>query len=206
MKIIEPSYEVLDPNILITPESYFFEKIERAARTCYQSFDSKRPLGDLTKDLISRKHDAMLEFADLTVKIIHNRGFLAEITRHRLASFAVESTRYVGYHKEKFNGEITVIRPYYLTGVEDGIKWTHWTLSMKRAEESYLGLISEKCKPQEARGVLPNDLKTEIIMKANIREWKHIFELRCSDKAHPDMHRVMIPLRDELKRIYPVIF
>jgi len=216
MKIIEPSYEILteinNDDILNT--------IEQIARTCYKSEDkiaagsAERMIGMLIKN----EHEAMIEFFDITVKFIHNRGFSHEMVRHRLCSFAQESTRYCTYSDDKFGKEITVIKPYWLAEVyakdlrfserEGLIRPDHemWLKSVEQAEYSYFQMLNLGLQPQAARGVLPNDLKTEINVKANLREWRAIFKLRCAPAAHPDMRRVMIPLLHDLKKKIPVVF
>lgn len=129
-----------------------------------------------------------------TVKIIADRGFLAEITRHRLASFSVESTRYCNYSNDKFGNEITMIEPsFYVSNNTQYVLWHNTCLDIEKA---YFALLETGSTPQEARSILPNSLKTEIIMTADIEEWNHIFELRCAEAAHPQMREIMIPMRD----------
>lgn len=214
MKVINPSFEIWQY------DTHAMQNLEKIARTCYKSEDK---IGEGTSDklierLIRNGHEAMIEHSSITVKFIHNRGFLAEITRHRLCSFAVESTRYCNYSKDKFDNQITFISPYWLNTITDGKDKENsvkniraakkiWTEAMLKDETDYLMLIN-KCKlpPQAARGVLSNDLKTEIVITANMREWRTIFKLRTAQAAHPDMRRVMIPLLDDLKKIFPVLF
>jgi len=143
----------------------------------------------------------MIEFYDIQVRFIHNRGFTHEMVRHRLCSFAQESTRYCDYN----GGGITVIRPYWFNEVNNEVQ-EGWYLQMQQSEMAYQFLREHDLSPQAARGVLPIDIKTEIVVKANLREWKHIFELRCAKSAHPDMCRVMVPLRDEIIKQLPEIF
>ena len=152
-------------------------------------------------NLIKRGHTAMIEFFDITVKFTHNRGFTHEMVRHRHCSFAQESTRYVNY-----NGSFTVIEPYWFSDESELKNETEWKKVMIESIIQYKSLIKDGLPPQAARGVLPIDVKTEIVVKANLREWRHIFDLRCSSGAHPDMRRVMIPLRDELAEKLPEIF
>lgn len=205
MKIIEPSYEILTP---INGDE-ILKAIEKIARTCYKSEDK---IGEGTAErmaamLIKNGHEAMIEFFDVTVKFTHNRGFTHEMVRHRLCSFAQESTRYCNYSDDKFGNEITVIRPYWMR--QEGHQARaigDWKEAMDRIQITYFALINSGLQPQAARGVLPNDLKTEINVKANLREWRAIFKLRCAPAAHPDMRRVMIPLLQELKNRVPIIF
>ena len=152
-------------------------------------------------NLVKRGHNAMIEFFDIQVRFIHNRGFTHEMVRHRLCSFAQESTRYCDYV-----GELTVIKPFWYDEIGDNNVRIIWENQMEKTEETYKYLRVKDLSPQMARGVLPIDIKTEIVVKANLREWMHIFNLRCSEAAHPDMRRVMIPLQNELKKVLPEIY
>lgn len=126
------------------------------------------------------------------------------MVRHRIAAYSQESTRYCNYSKDKFGREITVIRPLFL---KEGTKrYQYWLRGCKDAESAYFDMLDDGATPQEARSVLPNSLKTEIVMTANLREWKHVFELRCAEQAHPQIRQLMIPLRDEMIKILPEIF
>lgn len=203
MKIINASAEV----IAFTPD---LEKvIELAGRTCYQSAD--KTTEDSAPVLIGRlmesKHESVLEHGSITVRFIVDRGVSHELVRHRIASFSQESTRYVGYHKAKFEGQIVVIDPLPAFPNMSDLAYACWKHSCEIAESSYLSMIHEGgSAPQEARSVLPNSLKTEIIVTANPREWLHIFKLRCAREAHPQMREVMIPLRDGFAKKWPSIF
>lgn len=126
------------------------------------------------------------------------------MVRHRLASFAQESTRYCNYSKEKFGNEITVIKPFFLEQGTDA--YDRWEDAMKACEASYFDMLKCGCSPQEARSVLPNSLKTEIAITANYREWRQILRLRTAKDAHPQMREVMCALGDELQEKLPVIF
>lgn len=213
MKIIEPSYEILTP---INGEE-ILKTIEKVARTCYKSEEKigEGTAAKMVNNLINNGHEAMIEFYDITVKFVHNRGFTHEMVRHRLCSFAQESTRYCNYSADKFGNEITVIRPYWLIpDYNDTLGNEYysskaanlWHEQLTKIEEVYFELLKTGLPAQAARGVLPNDLKTEINVKANIREWRAIFKLRTSPAAHPDMRRVMIPLLQEFKTLLPVVF
>jgi len=211
MKIIDPSYEILTP----IDGKEILQTVEKIARTCYKSEDkiSEGTAEKMIGNLIKNGHEAMIEFFDITVKFIHNRGFSHEMVRHRLCSFAQESTRYCNYSADKFRNEITVIRPYWFADLqtqtdqpERRYSSEYWHNCMVVIEETYFSLLRSGHPAQAARGVLPNDLKTEINVKANLREWRAIFKLRCAPAAHPDMRRVMIPLLSELKTKVPVVF
>lgn len=143
-------------------------------------------------------------FRSVSVKFICDRGVSHEIVRHRLASYCQESTRYCNYAKEDFQSEITVIMPCYLDKSAAGYRI--WERSCKNAETAYFDLLDFGCTPQEARAVLPNSLKTEIVMTANLREWRHFLKLRTSPAAHPQIREVAIPLLNEFKVLIPVMF
>lgn len=198
MRLIQPSYEILEcPTDVL-------EKIERAARTCYKSEDHIGPgtAEKLTRHLLKRGHNAMIEFGGwICVRFVSNRGFTHEMVRHRLGSYAQESTRYCNYSKGKFGGEITCVEPI---GPESNrldicAAWV-------AAEGAYLAMIEKGVKPEIAREILPIGLKAEIVVGANTREWLHIFGQRCSPKAHPRMRELMIPLREELRGRISVLF
>ena len=209
MKIVNQSHE-----ILILPNNTL-ETIERVGRTCYQSQDKITPDSaiNFVGILRDKGHHAMIEFGDMTVKFITNRGVTHELVRHRMCSFAQESTRYV-----KYNGEMEFISPVWCSTEVVGasfkklknIKYTDteyiWMDACLNAEIMYKRLLDAGWRPEQAREVLPNSLKTEIIVKANIREWRHIFSLRCSKNAHPQMRALMLPLLKECKERLPIIF
>ena len=202
MKIVQPSVELLS----ITPDAE--RMIERAGRTCYKS-ESKitsDSAAGFVQMLIKRGHLAMIEHASATMKFIGDRGMSHELVRHRLCSFAQESTRYCNYGKDE---EISVIEPLGLSDSERSA-WKH---SCEVAEQSYLWLVSKDahhplpaCLPQVARSVLPICLKTEIVTTANLREWRHIFKLRTSEKAHPQIRHIMIMALKILKEQCPNVF
>jgi thymidylate synthase (FAD) len=210
MKVIEQTHE------LISLPDNLLETLEKAGRTCYKSEaritqDSAPKFVDM---LVRKKHHAMIEFGDIIVRLTTNRGVTHEMVRHRLCSFAQESTRYV-----KYDGKMAFIRPVWsdkgLLGQwdQDGAIPERlaqgdqiWLKSMLRAEAEYAQLIQEGWKAQAAREILPNSLKTEIVVKANIREWRHIFALRCAKSSHPQMVALMQPLLADLKSKLPVVF
>jgi len=140
----------------------------------------------------------MIEFGDIIIKFITNRGVTHELVRHRLCSFAQESTRYVRY-----DGTMEFIKPEWFSDLEAIARWEQ---AMYDAEEHYIFLLNNGWRPEQAREVLPNSLKTEIVVKANIREWRHIFTLRCSKAAHPQIRGLMLPLLKELKTKLPIVF
>lgn len=185
------------------------QKIEAVARTCYKS-EGKIQEGSAAKlvaGLIKSGHEAMLEHASVTVKFVVDRGISHELVRHRLASFAQESTRYCNYSKDDFGSEITFIIPNCLEYKSEG--WNIWKESMKQAEDAYFKMLDFGLSPQQARAVLPNSLKTEVVMTANLREWRHFFKLRAlgtTGKPHPQMLEVAVPLLEDMKNLIPVVF
>lgn len=202
MKIIKPYVEFITP---INGET-ILKRIEECGRVCYKSED-KITEGSAEKfvaNIIKRGHEAVLEHCSFTVKFVCDRGVSHEIVRHRMASYCQESTRYCNYSKGDFGGEITVIEPCFLREGTDG--WMLWEEGCCAAETAYFNLLDYGCSPQEARSVLPNSLKTELIMTANLREWRHFLKLRCSPAAHPQMREVANLLLKELKIKIPIIF
>lgn len=185
------------------------KQIERIARTCYKSEDKistdLSSAKKLVSNLIQNGHEAMLEHGYLSVKFVCDRAVSHELVRHRLASFAQESQRYCNYSKDKFDNNVTFIQPWWMDE-EDDVGYSVWKKSCLQAERAYFDLLSFGYSPQQARGVLPNCTKTEIVVTANYREWRHILKLRTASDAHPDMRHMMQGLLDELKARIPVIF
>jgi thymidylate synthase (FAD) len=202
MKIIKPSYEIITP---ISREQ-ILKAIEVVGRVCYQSEDkiAENSASKFVAMLINRGHEAMIEHISLTIKFICDRGVSHEIVRHRIASFAQESTRYCNYSNDKFGNEITVIKPCFYE--EKTSNYTAWREACERSEISYFWLLNHGSTPQEARSVLPNSLKTEIVVTMNLREWRHFFKLRTAKVAHPQMQEITRPLLNELKEKLPEIF
>ena len=214
--------------LLIKPKVIFewmtqfpLEMIEQAGRTCWKS-ESKADSTPLTfaAMLLRKGHEAMIEHASMSYRFICDRGVTHEMVRHRLASYAQESTRYCSY-----GGGVTFIIPPWVPMTECEYQWGKnvpfrvgadpfvldeaaqiWLESILRSEILYKELLEQDWKPQQARSVLPNSLKTEIVMTANLREWRHFFELRTAKTAHPQMREVaLMCLKDAAKRI-PVVF
>lgn len=228
MKFIEPSFEILSKDF--TREKVL-TTIECAARTCYKSEDKicEGSAVKLLNNLIKRGHEAMIEHApNLSVRVITCRGVTHEIVRHRLFSFAQESTRYVTYGQ---NGEpMLFIIPCWIQDKDREIlmehewNWDMWndgrvgipnSLSITNsafvgqlvsAEETYGLLLKEGWKPQQAREILPNAVKTEIVITGNIREWRNFFKLRTDSAAHPQMREIMIPLLLKLNEEIPELW
>ena len=205
MNLINPSYDILT----ICCGDKELELIETAGRTCYKSerFITTASSTEFVRNAIKRGHESILEHSLMTVRFICDRGVSHEIVRHRLASFSQESTRYCNYSKDNFGNELTFIIPSFFT--TDQAAYKHWLDAMQTAEDTYLWLIKDGYKPEEARSVLPNSIKTEIVMSANFREWRHFFQIRAAryaGKAHPQMEELARPLLAECKRLVPIIF
>lgn len=226
MKLVKSKVEILDR----LDGDEILRRIEQVARTCYKSEDkiTKDSAKKLVTNLVKSGHEAMLEFVDVTVKFICDRGVSHELVRHRLASFAQESTRYCNYDKDKFGNELTFIIPSWLDIPEGNYTYwdgdwvdidklkiqlpdddgaiSTWLFALAHAETSYRLLIDKDWKAQQARMVLPMSIKTEINMKCNLREWRHFFKLRCSTAAHPDIRILAIKLLKLFYAQIPVIF
>ena len=203
MKIVEQSAAIVSfpDNVLSV--------LEVCGRTAYQS----QPKGDdeaFIKPIVSKGHLSVIEHASMTVRFVTDRGVSHELVRHRLASFTQESTRYCNYADDKFGNELTFIHPVWIDPDLDmrAVPTTYmWWQSMCEAENFYFDLLRLGWTPQQARAVLPNSLKTEIVMTANLREWRHVFQLRAIEKAaHPQMRALMIPLYEKCRELCPVIF
>jgi thymidylate synthase (FAD) len=187
----------------ITPNAA--QVIELAARTCYKSEDQATPEGTaafLYRIVRQKGHHSVVEHASASFRIVCDRGVSHEIVRHRIASYSQESTRYCNYGKEKFGKEITVIKPSGMT-LDQEIAWRY---GIAQAEAAYFEMLGAGCTPQIARSVLPNSLKTEMVMTANFREWLHFIELRTSAAAHPQMREVAEQIKVILQRECPEIF
>lgn len=204
VKIINPSVEIVsevNPDVML-------KTIEKAARTCYKtenniSEDTSSAVKMITK-LIDLGHTAMIEFADIHVKLITDTGVLKDLSRHRHCSFAVESTRYCNYSKGKFGTELTFIKPCHIN--TDSELYNIWFSTMQNIEESYMQMAQNGALPDQLRMILPHSLKTEINMKCNMREWRYILKLRCSKAAHPSVREVMLMLLNEFHSKIPVLF
>lgn len=204
MKVIQASYEILTD---LSDPIKILKDIERAGRTCYKSESNITDDSCIKfcKMLCERGHEAAIEHSQLSVKFIIDRGISHELVRHRLASFCQSSTRYCNYSKDKFGNEITVIMPEELMPVLTP-QYNIWLNSCKQSEKAYFDLLNCGVKPEIARNVLPTSLMTEIVVTANIREWRTIFKLRTTAFAHSQMRSIMCRLLDDLKSKIPVLF
>ena len=202
MQIIQPSVEIMSA----VDGQAILRHLEIVGRTCYKSegLITDTSAKTFVRKLIARGHEAIIEHESISVRFICDRGVSHELVRHRLASYAQSSTRYCNYSKAQFNSEITVIKPCFL--LEGTEAYRQWEWTMHRAECAYFDLLDIGLSPQEARCVLPNSLKTEVVMTANLREWRTVLRLRCSKAAHPQMREVMLMLLEKLHAAIPVVF
>ena len=206
MKIIEPYFEIEDK---INGED-ILKNIEKSGRTSHKSENniSNKSAKYFIRDIIKKGHESVLEHEKITVRVICDRGVTHEIVRHRIASYTQESTRYCNYSEDKFGNEILVIKPCFWikNNANDIEKNKIWKEALLHAENAYFNLLKLDAKPEEARSVLPNSLKTEIVITMNLREWRHFFKLRTADEAHPQMRQIACPLLREFKKRIPLIF
>ena len=197
---------IIDADVILIDfpgQETILRKLEYCGRVCYKSEDkiARGSAETFIRNIIKRGHESVLEHVSFTVKFIVDRGVSHEIVRHRIASFSQESTRYCNYAKAD---EIAVIRPCFWS--ENDPKYMNWEAAMLSAERFYMSLIESGASPQEARSVLPNSLKTEVVMTANIREWRHFLKLRTSPAAHAQIREVAIKLLKMLQEKAPVLF
>jgi thymidylate synthase (FAD) len=242
MIVVKPSVEILTPNNKEEAREMLM-RLEQAGRTCYKSENliTEESYKKYLQMILDRKHEAVIEHASMTIKFICDRGVTHEIVRHRIASYAQESTRYCNYSKDKFDGgQLTFILPnWHMNGLKGGEynfvkglntgdnhqaiinsegrkiystdkEWDEpailWLRHMLWSELTYLKQIDQGWQAQQARSVLPNSLKTEIVMTAILREWRHFFKLRCAEAAHPQMREVAIQAQEMVKGLIPIIF
>lgn len=222
MRIIEP-YIILEDSI---NGKEILEKIERIGRVCYKSENNIKE-GSAEKfvsNILHRHHESVIEHVSISVRVICDRGVSHEIVRHRLASYSQESSRYCNYANDKFGNELTFIKPCWFKSstedlnefcntmtyksrknlTEDELDWLDLLMDI---ENKYFILINEdKWTPEQARSILPNSTKTEIVMTMNLREWRHFFNMRCSVAAHPQMREIADMILKEFKAKIPIIF
>lgn len=202
MQIISPSVEILgnpDPRQML-------RNMEAAGRVCYKSEANikENTAGPFLRRLVQSGHESVIEHEKLSVKIICDRGVTHEIVRHRIASYSQESTRYCNYTKNKFGNELTFIKPLFWD--EGDTCYTLWKEQMASIEKGYFALIEAGATPEEARSVLPNSLKTEIVVTMNMREWRHFFRLRGSKAAHPQIREIVRLLLPKFRELLPDLF
>lgn len=209
MIVVKPEVEIID----MPDYSDVIRKIEKIGRVCYKSEDriQNDSAEKFIAGIIKRGHESVIEHASVSVKVICDRGVTHEIVRHRVASYSQESTRYCNYSKDKFQSQISVVDiatgfSYDMENPTDCQKYEIWQEAMENAEKSYFRMLEAGASPQEARAVLPNSLKTELVMTMNLREWRYFFKLRTSNRAHPQMKEVSKLILEVFRQKLPVFF
>lgn len=202
MRIVEPSFEILNA----PKREEVLRHLEFCGRVCYKSEDkmTEESASRFVKFLIERGHESPIEHISISVRIICDRGVSHEWVRHRIASYSQESTRYCNYVNAKFGSELSFIRPYFAK--EGEMLFTVWKEACENAEKAYMDMLEAGAKPEDARSVLPNSLKTELICTMNLREWRHFFALRCAKAAHPAMREIAVPLQEAFREMLPELF
>ena len=202
MQIIDAGFEII--HLPQMDELHSF--LEMAARTCYKSEKRSDPVqsAEFVHQIIRSGHESVIEHATATVKFIVDRGVSHELVRHRLAAYSQESTRYCNYSSGRFDGEITFIRPCFWDVASP--QYMDWKLAMEKAEGYYMLFMKNGATPQQARSVLPQSVKTEVVATMNMRQWRHVLAQRTSKAAHPQMREVMFPLLCDLALKCPVLF
>lgn len=200
--------KLVDPVIYI--EDYdgkkIMHRIERACRTCYRSeaLITEDSYKTLLKNCLNRGHESILEHEKVSIRMMCDLGVYKDITRHRLASFSIESTRYCNYGKDKFGSELKFMKPCNIE--EETEMYKDWKNTMLCIEKNYIKMSQEGAKPDQLRMLLPHSIAAEVNMTCNIREWKHVLSLRCTNHAHPSIRQVLIPLLLKFKEDMPEIF
>jgi thymidylate synthase (FAD) len=213
VRYVEESVEILDK----IDGMEILKKIERAGRTCYKSEDliTDDSCIKFAEMILGRNHLSVIEHVSVTVKFITCRGMTHELVRHRIASYSQESTRYCNYGKEKFGKEITVIDQIKMfqeilhvksIDLQFNEMCAAWKRAIEQSEREYFTMIENGAHPELARGVLPNDLKTEIVTTMNLREWRYVLGLRTSPAAHPNIRELMKKLHEQFKQKIPILF
>ena len=201
MQLIEPKIEVEKIN-----GKEIMKRIERACRTCYRSEEkiTEDSYKTLLKNCITRGHESVLEHEKVTIRMTCDVGVYKDLTRHRIASFSIESTRYCNYGKDKFNSEVKFMKP---CNIDEGTNvYELWKNTCENIEKNYIQMSKLGATPDELRMILPHSTAAEVTMTANIREWKHILLLRTSNHTHPSIRQLLIPLLIHFKEIMPEIF
>ena len=209
MITVKPSIEIVSNN----DYKEMLTKLEKIGRVCYKSEDyiKEGSAEKFLKGIVKRGHESVIEHESITVRVTCDRGVTHEIVRHRIASYSQESTRYCNYTNDKFSNQISCIDiatgfEYNLNDENDRRKYEIWNNAMNAAEQYYFQMIEAGAKPEEARSILPNSLKTEIVMTMNLREWRHFIRLRSSKRAHPQIREITEMIRKEFAERYPVFF
>ncbi len=200
--------KLIDPVVYV--EKYdglkIMKNIERACRTCYRSEGAitEDSYKRLLNNCINRGHESVLEHEKITIRVVGDIGTYKDLTRHRFASFSIESTRYCNYGKDKFDNEIKFIKPCH---IDEGTPlYEEWEKGLKAIEKSYLAMSKMDAKPDQLRMLLPHSTAAEYTMTCNIREWRHILSLRAAPMTHPTIRQIMIPLLLKFKEDMPELF
>lgn len=202
VKIVSPNIEVITP----LDGDYILKHLERCARNCYKSEDkiTADSAQKMIKKLIDLGHEAMIEHFSVTVKLTTDVGAYKDLTRHRHASFAIESTRFCNYSKGKYGNELTFMKP---SNMEEGSDiYNIWYQAMADIEKHYLSMAAKGAAVDQLRMLLPHSTKADVFMTANLREWRHIFKLRCVPATHPSVREIMTMLLNEFRSQLPVLF
>lgn len=209
MIITKPGYEIISKN----DYTEMLKKLETIGRVCYKSEDRITDSSSevFIQNILKRGHESVIEHESITVRVICDRGVTHEIVRHRVASYSQESTRYCNYANDKFDSQISCIDlatgfSYDLNNEQDQKKYQVWQNAMEAAEKYYFEMIELGAKPQEARSILPNSLKTEIVMTMNLREWRHFMRLRLAKAAHPQIREVAGAIFKDFLERFPAFF
>ncbi|MBQ3336125.1 MAG: FAD-dependent thymidylate synthase [Selenomonadaceae bacterium] len=202
MKIVEASVELVED----FDAAAVMKKLERAGRVCYKSEGNIKAdsAEKFIRGIIKRGHESVIEHASVSFKIICDRGVTHELVRHRLASYSQESSRFCDYSAGKFGGELTFIKPCFWS--DDDENFLLWKETMAQLEKNYLAMRANGAKPEEARSILPNSLKTEIFVTMNLRELRHFLKLRTAAAAHPQMREVALKIYKILAEKLPAVF
>ncbi|WP_244833271.1 FAD-dependent thymidylate synthase [Clostridium sp. BJN0001] len=202
MKIIKPEV-ILEDEV---NQDKILKKLERIGRVCYKSENriNDDSAEKFIKAIIKRGHESVIEHISISMRVICDRGVTHEIVRHRVASYSQESTRYCNYSSDKFGGEMKFIKPCFFNENDENYKL--WMQSMENVESTYNKMIENGATAQEARSILPNSIKTEIVMTMNLREWRHFFRLRSDKAAHPQMREVSDMILKVFKEKLPILF
>lgn len=211
MKIIDQSVKVLYPGTLAEGINEL-KRVETAGRNCWRSEGkiTETSYMPFVKGLLKRGHESPLEFGEIMFEIVTSRDVMAEITRHRIASFAIQSQRYVD---ESATGDIEFVRPLFYKDTPDNPDCAYadpvfaasmiWQDQMENIESSYKSMRALGIRNEDARKVLPNSTATRIMMKINLRELLHIYKLRSAKAAYPEIRKCMELLKMEVDKVLP---
>ena len=200
MKIVKPWVEIQEIDGI-----KIMKNLERAAKQCYrtQANITDDSYDHFLRNCINRGHESVLEHEKVTVRIYSDIGSYKDLTRHRHASFSVESTRYCNYSKDKFGNEISFVEPCHIENEEI---YDMWKETMQNIEKTYNTMAEKGATPDQLRMILPHSTAAEYVMTANIREWRHILSLRADKHTHPTVQQTMIPLLLYFKEQMPALF